>query len=140
MIGMTSNSCSAALPEESFAFAADPERGYELRALGTSVGGGSASPGTRTWVEGEEEEAPSFRTLPQVGWSFSTESEVFRFTLQDFQVSISTRAKSSPLVGLATEGPTGEIFIVEGGEGLGVAERVDLELEGPGISDLISSE
>ena len=33
----------------------------------------------------------------------------------------------------------GEAFIVEGGEGLKAAERVDLELEGPGISDLISS-
>ena len=33
----------------------------------------------------------------------------------------------------------GETFILEGGEGLKAAERVDLELEGPGISDLISS-
>ena len=29
--------------------------------------------------------------------------------------------------------------MVEGGEGLKTAERVDLELEGPGLSDLISS-
>ena len=29
--------------------------------------------------------------------------------------------------------------MVEGGEGLKAAERADLELEGPGISDLISS-
>ena len=33
----------------------------------------------------------------------------------------------------------GETFMVEGGEGLKVVERADLELEGPGISDLISS-
>ena len=33
----------------------------------------------------------------------------------------------------------GEAFIVEGGEGLKAAERVDLKLEGPGISDLINS-
>ena len=33
----------------------------------------------------------------------------------------------------------GETFMVEGGEGLKAAERADLELEGPGISDLISS-
>ena len=33
----------------------------------------------------------------------------------------------------------GETFMVEGGEGLKTTERADLELEGPGISDLISS-
>ena len=33
----------------------------------------------------------------------------------------------------------GETFMVEGGEDLKAAERADLELEGPGISDLISS-
>ena len=33
----------------------------------------------------------------------------------------------------------GETFMVEGGEGLKAAERADLELEGPGMSDLISS-
>ena len=115
MIGMTSNGCLAALSKESFAFAAEPERGYELKALGTSAGGEKTSPGTQTWVEGEAEDAPSFGTLPQVGWSFSTESEVFRFTLRDFRVRISTRAKSSPLVGLVVEGPTGENFIAEGG-------------------------
>ena len=68
------------------------------------------------------------------------ESEVFRFTLQDFRDNVSTRAKSSPLVGLVAEGPTGENFIEEGGEGLKAVERVDLKLEGLGISDLISSE
>ena len=74
MMGMTSNGCSAVLPEESFAFAAEPEQGFELRALGTSAGGDNNCPGTRTWVEGEEEDAPSFGTLPQAGRSFSTES------------------------------------------------------------------
>ena len=33
----------------------------------------------------------------------------------------------------------GETFMVEEGEGLKVAERADLELEGAGMSDLISS-
>ena len=33
----------------------------------------------------------------------------------------------------------GETFMVKGAEGLKAAEREDLELEGPGISDLISS-
>ena len=33
----------------------------------------------------------------------------------------------------------GEIFMVEGGEGLKTAKQADLKLEGPGISDLISS-
>ena len=33
----------------------------------------------------------------------------------------------------------GETFMVEGGEGLKAAERANLELEGPGMSDLISS-
>ena len=81
MIGMTSNGYSAALPEESFAFTAEPDRGCELRALGTSTKGDNACPGTRMWVEGEEEDAPSFGTLPQVGRSFSTESEVFSFDM-----------------------------------------------------------
>ena len=140
MIGMTSNGCSAALPKESLAFAAEPKWGCELRALETSAGGDNTCPGTQTWVEGEEEDAPSFGTLPQAGQSFSTKSEVFRFTLRDFRDSVSTRAKSSPSVGLAAEGPTGENFIAEGGESLKAAERVDLKLEGPGISDLISTE
>ena len=33
----------------------------------------------------------------------------------------------------------GETLMVEGGEGLKAADRADLELEGPGISDLINS-
>ena len=33
----------------------------------------------------------------------------------------------------------GETLMVEGGEGLKAVEREDLELEGPGMSDLISS-
>ena len=140
VIGMTSNRCSAVLPEESFSFAAKPERGCELRALGTLAGGDNTCPGIRTWAEEEEEDAPSFGILPQAGRSFSTESEVFRFTLPDYRDSTSTRARSSPLVGLTTEGPTGENFIEEGGEGLKAAERVDLKLEGLGISDLINSE
>ena len=139
MMGMTASGCSTALPEEPFAFATDLERDCKLEALGTSARGGNICPDVRTGVEGEEEDAPNFRTLPQVGQSFSTESEVFYFTLRDFLDSVSTRARSSPLVGLAKEGPMGEAFIVEGGEGLKTAERADLELEGPGISDLISS-
>ena len=64
MIGMTSNGCSTALPEESLAFATEPERGYEVRALGTSAEGDNTCPDIRMWVEGEEEDAPSFRNLP----------------------------------------------------------------------------
>ena len=139
MMGMTANGCSTALPEGHFAFAADPERGYELKTLGTSIGGDRACSGFRTWVDGEEEDAPNFGTLTKAGRSFSTESRVFYFTLYGFQDSVSNRARSSPLVGLAAEGPMGETFMVEGGEGLKAAERDDPELEGPGISDLISS-
>ena len=81
MIGITSNDCSIALPEESFAFAVEPERGCELRALGTSAGDDNTCLSSRTWVEGKEEDAPSLGTLPRVGRSFSIESKVFRFTL-----------------------------------------------------------
>ena len=81
MMGMTANGCSTTLPEEPFAFAADPERDCELEALRTSVGDDNICPDVRTWVEGEEEDAPNFGTLPKTGWSFSTESKVFRFKL-----------------------------------------------------------
>ena len=67
MIGMASNGDSTTLPEESFAFAAEPERDCELGALGTSAGGGNTCPNTRTWVEGEEEDVPNFGNLPQDG-------------------------------------------------------------------------
>ena len=130
-MGITSNGCSAVLPKESFAFAVEPERGCELKALGISVRGDNTCPDIRTWVEGEEEDVPNFETLPHAGRSFSTESKVFRFALRDFRDSVSTQARSSPLVGLVAEGPTGEIFIMEGGEGLKAAERIDLELKGP---------
>ena len=140
VMGMTSNGYSAVFPEESFAFAAEPDRGFELRALGTSIGGDNTCPGTRTWVDREDEDTLSLETLPQAGWSFSTKFKVFSFMLRDFRDNVSTRAKSSPLVGLAAEGPKGENFIAEGGEGLKAAEWIDLELEGSGISDLISSE
>ena len=39
----------------------------------------------------------------------------------------------------AAEGSMGETFVAGGGEGLEAIERADLELEGPGMSDLISS-
>ena len=139
MMGMTASGCSTALPEEPFTFAANPERDCKLEALRTSAGGDNFCPDVRTWVEGEEEDAPNFETLPQAGWSFLTESKVFHFTLWDFRDSASTRTRSSPLIGLVAEGPMGDTFIVEGGEGLKTVERADLELEGPGISDLISS-
>ena len=64
MMGMTANGCSTALPEEPFSFAAEPERGCELKALGTSAGGDTTCPGVRTWEEGEEEDALNFGTLP----------------------------------------------------------------------------
>ena len=97
VMGMTSNGCSTALLEEPFAFAVEPERVYELKALRTLAGGDNTYPDIRAWVEGEEEDAPNFGTLPQAGWSFSTESEVFSFTLRDFRDDISTCARSSPL-------------------------------------------
>ena len=73
VIGMTSNGGSAALPEESLAFAAEPEqgcelganRGWELGSLGTSDEGDITCPNTRTWAEGEEEDDPNFGTLPR---------------------------------------------------------------------------
>ena len=104
VIGMTSNGGSAALLEESLAFATEPERGCELGALGTLDGGGNICPSTLTWAEGEEEDVPNFGTLLQDERLFSGESRVFRFTLWDFWDSVSTRAKSSPLVGLTTGG------------------------------------
>ena len=60
VIGMTSNGGSTALPEESLAFAAEPEQGCELGALGTSDEGGITYPSTWTWAEGEEEDVPNF--------------------------------------------------------------------------------
>ena len=84
MMGMTASGCSTTLLEEPFAFAIDPEQDYELEALGTSTGDGNIYPDVRTGVEGEEEDALNFRTLPQVGRSLSAESKFFCFTLRDF--------------------------------------------------------
>ena len=81
VMGITSNGCSTVLPEESFAFAAEPERGCELKSLGILAEGDNSYPGIRMWVEGKEEDAPNFGTLPQDGRSFSTKSKVFLFTL-----------------------------------------------------------
>ena len=64
VIGITSNGGSPALPEESLAFVAEPERGCKLGALGTSDEGGITCLSTRTWAEGEEEDDPNFGTLP----------------------------------------------------------------------------
>ena len=130
VVGMTANGCSAALPKGPFAFVVDPERGYEIKTLRTSARGDSACSGFWTWVDGEEEYAPNFGTLTKAGRSFSTKSRVFSFKLRGFRDSVSNRARSSPLVGLAAEGPMGETFMVEGGESLKAAEWVDLELEG----------
>ena len=106
VIGITSNRGSAALPEESLAFAAEPEQGYELGALGTSAGGSDTCPYTQAWVEGDDEDVPNLGTLPQAGQPFLRESEVFRFTLRDLRDSVFTRSRSSPLVGLTTGGPS----------------------------------
>ena len=106
VMGMTSNGGLTALPEESLAFAAETERGCELRALETSGEGGITCPRTRTWAEGEEEDDPNFGTLPQDGPLFTGESRVFCFTLRDFRDSVSTSAKSSPFVGLVAGGPS----------------------------------
>ena len=106
VIGITSNGGSTAFPEESLAFAAEPERSCELGALGTSAGGSDTCPYTRAWVEGDDEDVPNLGTLPQAGRPFSRESRVFFFTLQDLRDNISTRARNSLLVGLATGGPS----------------------------------
>ena len=106
VIGITSNGGSAALPEKSLVFAAEPERGCELGALGTLVGGSDTYPCTQAWVEGDDEDVPNLGTLPQARRPFSRESEIFRFTLRDLRDSVSTRARSSPLVGLTTGGPS----------------------------------
>ena len=42
VMGMIVNGCSTALPEGPLAFAADPERGCELKTMGTSAAGDSA--------------------------------------------------------------------------------------------------
>ena len=81
MMGMIANGYSTALPEGPFAFAADLERGCELKTLGTSVGGDNACSGFRTGVDEEEEDASNFGTLAKAGRSFSAKSKVFRFTL-----------------------------------------------------------
>ena len=99
VMGMTASGCSIALPEEPFAFATDSERDCKLEALGTSAACSNICPDVQTGVEREEEDTPNFETLPQVGRSFSTESELFCFTLWDFRDSVSTRARSSLLVG-----------------------------------------
>ena len=62
VMGMTANGCSTALSEGPFAFAADQERGRELKTLGTSTGGNNACSGFRTWVDREEEDALNFGT------------------------------------------------------------------------------
>ena len=90
MMGKTSNGRSTVLPEESFAFAVEPEQDCKLKVLGISAGGDNTCPGIRSWVEGEEEGAPNFGILPQAERSFSTESEVFSFLLLDFRDSVST--------------------------------------------------
>ena len=100
------NGGSAVFPEESFVFAAEPERSCELGALGTSVGGSDTCPYTRVWVEGYDEDVPNLGTLPQAERPILRESGVFLFTLRDLRDSIATLARSSLLVGLETEGPT----------------------------------
>ena len=66
MMGITSNGYSIVLPEESFAFAAEPERGCELKALGISARGDNTCPDIRTWVEGEKEDAPILEPCPKM--------------------------------------------------------------------------
>ena len=74
VMGMIANGYSTALSEGPFSFTADPGRGCELKTLRTSAKGDSACSGFRTWVDGEEEDAPNFGTLTKAGRSFSTDS------------------------------------------------------------------
>ena len=89
VMGMIANGCSTALPEGLFAFVANPERGCELKTLGTSARGDSACSGFQTGVDEEEDDAPNFGTLAKAGLSFSVEPRVFRFTLQGFRDNVS---------------------------------------------------
>ena len=91
-MGINSNGGSAAPSEESLVFTAEAERSCELGTLGTSAGGGNTCPCIQTWEEGDEEDIPNLRALPQAGWPFSRESRDFSFTLQDLRDSVSTRA------------------------------------------------
>ena len=119
-IGRTSNGGSTALPEESPASTAD---------------------------EGEEE-APTFRILPRAGGQPSGELGGFCFTLLFFFARTSKWDRSSPRVGFAirgyeTEGEEDlEIggLMTERGEDLRKGSRTGCTPDGPGISDLMSSE
>ena len=111
---------SAALPEESLAPTADED----------------------------EEEAPTFRILPQVGGKPSREVGGFRFALLFFFPSTSRWARSFPYVGFTIRGSEREGeedleiggFMTEKGEDLRKRSRVGLASDGPRISDLMSSE
>ena len=125
---------------------------------GGGGGGGSAAPsdvGLQTEIgrtsKGRGEEAPAFKTIPRAGGQPSGEAWDFRFTLLFFLVSTSRRARSSPRVGFEVKGSniedeedleTGgkEGFMTERGECIKKGSRAGLAPDGPGISDLMSSE
>ena len=146
VMGITANGCSTTPPTRFFAFVVGLDRGYELKTVGASTGGDCSHfgfwigvAGFRTGVDREDEDVPNFGTLAETGRSFSAEPRAFRFTLRGFRDSAPNWNKSSPLVGLAAEGPIEEALMVERSEGLKAAERADFEIEGPGMSYLISS-
>ena len=76
-IGITFNRGSAALPEESLAFAVEAERSCELGALGTSARDGNACPCTWTWAKGDKKTSPTSGLYPRPDGSSQGSPETF---------------------------------------------------------------
>ena len=118
--------------------------------MGRTSKGGLSHPPRRVSNpdSGREEEAPTFRILPQAGGQPYGEVGGFCFTLLFFFASTSWRAQISPRVGFAIRGSETEGeedtetrgFMMERGEDLKKGSQVGLAPSGSGISDLMSSE
>ena len=127
-----------------------PRRGTPDRNRKTSKGGSASLPEESPTPQADkgEEEAPTFRILPRAGGQPSGKLGGFCFTLLFFFASTSKRDRSSPRVGFTKRGSeiegeedleTGG-FMTERGEDLRKASQAGLAPDGPGISDLMSSE
>ena len=94
------------------------------------------------------QEDPTFKILPREGGEPSGEVRGFRFTLIFFFSSTSRRAQSSSYVGFTIKGSETEGeedletggFMMEREEDLKKGSPAGLAPNGPGISDLLSSE